>query len=72
MENRVHWVRDVTFREDASKVRTGSLPRAMATLRNLAIGLIRLAGYTRIAPTIRKIRYDTALLIEILGLKHPS
>ena len=43
----------------------------MATLRNLAIGLIRQAGYTKIAATIRKIKYDTALLIAILGLRTP-
>ncbi|MFE5486136.1 ISAs1 family transposase [Streptomyces sp. NPDC056527] len=45
----LHHVRDVTFTEDASKVRTGSAPRAMATLRNLAIGLMRQAGWTNIA-----------------------
>ena len=72
IENKVHWVRDVTFREDSSRVRTGPRPRIMATLRNLAIGLIRQAGHTRIAPVIRKIRHDTALLIAILGLKNPS
>ncbi len=44
----------------------------MATLRNLAIGLIRQAGYTKIAATIRQIRYDTALLLSILGLSNPS
>ncbi len=72
IENKVHWVRDVTFREDASRVRTGPKPRIMATLRNLAIGLIRQAGYTKIAATIRRIRYDTALLLSILGLSNPS
>jgi len=71
IENKVHWVRDVTFREDASRVRTGPRPRIMAT-RNLAIGLIRQAGYTKIAATIRKIRHDTTLLLAILGLKNPS
>ncbi|GAA3373785.1 hypothetical protein GCM10020367_35090 [Streptomyces sannanensis] len=40
----LHHVRDVTFAEDASRVRTGTAPRAMATLRNIAIGLIRQAG----------------------------
>jgi len=44
----------------------------MATLRNLVLGLIRQAGYTRIAATIRKIKHDTALLLAILGLKNPS
>jgi predicted transposase YbfD/YdcC len=72
IENKVHWVRDVTFREDSSRVRTGPRPRIMATLRNLALGLIRQAGYTKIAATIRRIRHDPALLIAILGLKNPS
>ena len=72
IENKVHYVRDVTYREDASRVRTGPRPRIMATLRNLAIGLIRQAGYTKIAATIRKIKHDTALLIAILGLGNPS
>ncbi|WP_405633866.1 hypothetical protein [Streptomyces sp. NBC_01174] len=39
-------MRDVTFAEDASRVRTGTAPRAMETLRNLAISLIRQAGWT--------------------------
>jgi hypothetical protein len=43
----------------------------MATLRNLVIGLIRQAGYTKIAATIREIRYDTAPLLTILGLNYP-
>jgi predicted transposase YbfD/YdcC len=72
IENKVHWVRDVTLREDVSRVRTGPKPRIMATLRNLTIGLIRQAGYTKIAATIRRIKHDTALLIAILGLGTPS
>ena len=65
-------MRDVTYREDSSRVRTGPRPRIMATLRNLAIGLIRQAGHTEIAATIRKIKHDTGLLLAILGLKNPS
>jgi len=68
IENKIHWVRDVTFREDASRVRTASRPRIMVTLRNLAIGLIRQAGHTKIAATIRKIKHDPRLLLAILGL----
>jgi predicted transposase YbfD/YdcC len=37
VETRLHWVRDMVFHEDASQLRTGTAPRAMATLRNLAI-----------------------------------
>lgn len=51
--NREHHVRDVTFGEDASRVRTGSAPRAMASLRNLAIGALRLAGRNDIAEGLR-------------------
>lgn len=72
IENKVHWVRDATLGEDASKVRSGSRPRILATLRNLAIGLIRQAGYTRIAATIRDLKYDTSLLLAILGLQPAS
>lgn len=71
IENKIHWVRDVTYREDDSRVRTASRPRIMATLRNLAIGLIRQAGHTKIAATIRKIKSDPHLLLAILGL-HPA
>ena len=72
IENKVHWVRDVTLGEDSSRIRTGPRPRIMATLRNLAIGLIRQAGYRKIAATIRRIKYDTGLLLAILGLSNPS
>jgi predicted transposase YbfD/YdcC len=50
IENKVHLVRDVTFREDSSRVRADPRPCIMATLRNLAIGLIRQAGYTKSPP----------------------
>ncbi|MGP4013854.1 hypothetical protein [Streptomyces sp. 4N124] len=45
----LHHIRDVACGEDASRIRTGTAPRAMATLRNLAIGLMRQAGWTHIA-----------------------
>ena len=53
IENRLHWVRDVTYSEDRSLVRTGNAPRVMASLRSLAIGLLRLAGHTNIAEANR-------------------
>ena len=53
IENGLHWVRDVTFGEDLSQVRTGAAPQVMATLRNLVISLHRLAGATNIAKALR-------------------
>ncbi|OAA22596.1 ISAs1 family transposase [Frankia casuarinae] len=53
VENRLHWVRDVTFGEDLDQVRTGNAPQVMASMRNLAITILRLAGTTNIAAGIR-------------------
>lgn len=53
IENRLHWVRDVTFAEDASQVRTGQAPRVMATCRNLVIGMLRITGWDNIAAGLR-------------------
>jgi predicted transposase YbfD/YdcC len=49
IENKLHWVRDVTFDEDRSQVRVGAGPQVMATLGNLAISLLRLHVRTNIA-----------------------
>ena len=49
IENRLHWVRDVTFDEDRSRVRKGAGAQVMASLRNLAISLLRIAGARYIA-----------------------
>jgi predicted transposase YbfD/YdcC len=53
IENRLHWVRDVTYDEDRSQVRTGNGPRVMASLRNFAITILRLAGVINIAAALR-------------------
>ena len=52
-ENKLHWVRDVTTGEDASRIATGAGPRVMAGIRNLAISLLRLAGHANIAKALR-------------------
>ena len=53
IENRLHWVRDVTYAEDHSQNRTGAGPQVMATLRNTAISLLRLQGHNDIAKALR-------------------
>jgi len=55
IENRLHWVRDVTFAEDLSQIRTGHGPAVMAMLRNLAISLHRQAGAHNIAAACRTV-----------------
>ena len=53
IEDRLHWVRDMDFDEDRSQVRTAAGPHIMASLRNLAITILRLAGATSIAAALR-------------------
>ncbi|MEV0696075.1 transposase [Streptomyces sp. NPDC050388] len=64
----LHHVRDVTFAEDASQVRAGNAPRAMATCRNLAIGALRLAGVRNIAAGLRRAARDQTRTLALLGL----
>jgi predicted transposase YbfD/YdcC len=59
IENRLHWVRDVSFDEDRSQVRTDHGPQVMAAFRNLAITALRLDGATNIAAALRHHARDT-------------
>jgi predicted transposase YbfD/YdcC len=67
VENRLHWVRDVTFHEDYSQLRTGTAPRALASLRNLAINTFRLAGRANIAHARRDL-LDHSAAFTALGI----
>jgi hypothetical protein len=66
VENRLHWVRDVTFDEDRSQVRTGNAPRVMASLRNTAITLLRIHGHKNIAAALRHHARDTTRPINLI------
>lgn len=69
IENRIHWVRDVTFDEDRSQVRTGTVARIMTTFRNLAISLHRLAGATNIAAATRAHAAKPKRSFALLGIQ---
>lgn len=68
IENKMHWVRDVTFAEDRSTVRAGTIPQALAALRNTVIGAHRLAGAANIAAACRRCAAQPALAFAALGL----
>jgi hypothetical protein len=70
IENQLHWVRDVTFGEDASTARTGAGPQVMASLRILAIGALRLAGHPNLAAALRHTGRDPTRPLAILGLAY--
>ena len=66
IENCLHWVRDVTYQEDKSLVRTGNAPRVMASLRSLAISLLRLDGHINIAAANRHHARDPQRTLKLL------
>ena len=68
IENSLHWVRDVTFDEDRSQIRTGSGPRVMASLRNLVISLFRICGCTNIAQFLRYCSWAPARALQLLSI----
>ena len=68
IENKVHWVRDVTFDEDRSQIRKRTGAHMMATLRNFAISLLRLAGATNIAAALRYCARTITRPLRFFGL----
>ena len=65
IENRLHWVRDVSPGEDACRVRTGEAPEILAGIRNAALWLMRASGLANIAAALRR---HAAKPLEALGL----
>jgi hypothetical protein len=64
----LHHIRDITSAEDASRVRTGTAPRAMASLRNLAVGILHAAGHRNIAAALRRNARDATRVLPLLGI----
>jgi predicted transposase YbfD/YdcC len=64
----LHHVRDVTYAEDASQVRTGSGPHVMATLRNLAVGVLCRSGPVNMAAALRFHARDPRRPLDTLGI----
>jgi predicted transposase YbfD/YdcC len=68
IENKLHWVRDVTFDEDRSQVRSGNVPQVMAALRKIAISALRLRNVTNIAAALRRYAARPALAFTAIGI----
>lgn len=67
IENKSHYTRDVTFREDAHQAKKGFGPAVMATARNIATSVCRLNGYLNLAEARRDFAWESQLLFNILG-----
>ncbi|WP_431711853.1 ISAs1 family transposase [Glutamicibacter uratoxydans] len=66
IENKVHWVRDVGFNEDKNQIRRGTAARVAASLANLVLSLLRLAGFDRVAESRRRAGRDPEFMAGLL------
>ena len=70
IENRLHWVLDVTFKDDQSRLRKGFGAKNMAVVRHFAINLVRAAKDKKSVKLRRKVAgWDTGYLEDILNEK---
>lgn len=72
IENASHYVRDVIFGEDRSRLRCGHAPQILATLRNLAITLIHRQGSSQIAATRRRFASHPREAFRLLLPSNPA
>jgi hypothetical protein len=68
IENRSHYVRDVSMGEDASRIRSGAAPQVMAAFRNAGIGFLRCLGVVNVAEALRRNAAQARKLGELLGI----
>lgn len=68
IENRVHWVRDVTMGEDARRIHTAAAPEALAGLGHAALSLLRLSRLTKSAEALRDNLYHVQDFLTKLGI----
>jgi predicted transposase YbfD/YdcC len=66
IENSIHWVRDVTFGEDARHIHVGQTPHILATFTNLALAIFRYHGHTNIAQARRDCQWDQTHLTKLI------
>ena len=67
IENRVHYVRDVSLGEDAGQAATGSTPQALAAVRNGVLALLRWAGWTNVADALRTYAASLPAALTLIG-----
>lgn len=66
IENKTHWVRDTTFNEDASTLRAGTAPQAMAIIRNTLIAAFRLTGWGNLKQARRHFSHAINRCVDLI------
>jgi predicted transposase YbfD/YdcC len=72
IENRRHYVRDVTLGEDACQMHVGAAPQALAAVRNALISLLRQAGWRNIAAGLRHFSTSVHDALQFIGVPNPG
>jgi hypothetical protein len=72
IENELHYVRDVTLDEDASRIRSGAAPQAMAALRNLIVAVLQPDWLHNRAAGLRHFAWHPDQAAQALGVTCPS
>ncbi len=68
IENRSHYVRDVTLGEDACQICKGDAPQNLAALRNAIVSMLRMEGNSNIAAALRACTWKTQRMLAMLGI----
>ena len=69
IENKVHYVRDVSMGEDAGQAYSGHIPQALALLRNMVLTLLRVSKWQSIPEAFRYYRASFKKSLQLLGLQ---
>lgn len=66
IENSLHYVKDVTLKEDASKIVTGNAPQNLSTIKNISINIMRKNQYKNMAQAMRLVANNIPLLKSMI------
>ena len=69
IENSLHWVLDIAFREDECRVRTGYAAQNLATLRHIAVNLLKQEKTAKVGTKSKRLRagWDEDYLLKVLS-----
>lgn len=67
IENSLHWVKDVTLKEDASKIKMGNAPQNISTIKNISMNILRTNDYDNMAQAMRLVANDIPLIISMVN-----
>ena len=67
IENSLHYVKDVTLKEDASKIKTGNAPQNISTIKNISMNILRTNEYDNMAQAMRLVANNIPLIKSMIN-----